>query len=174
MDLKQLLKHAHDILTQAQIDHALIGGIALGAYGVQRFTNDIDFLIAGELRLQTRAAFIQYGFSVYYESVEVLQLEGSGQIDILFANRPISRQLIADAKPIPGFGIKCVSAEGIIGLKIQAYKNNPKREFQDKADILALIEKNEQLDWSLLKTYADHFNEWGTIEEMRKRLGRGV
>ena len=34
-------------------------------------------------------------------------------------------------------------AEDLIGLKIQAYKKDPSREFQDKADILSLLRQNQ-------------------------------
>ncbi len=37
-----------DLLRGEKIDFALIGGLALGFYGVQRFTNDIDLLIDGK------------------------------------------------------------------------------------------------------------------------------
>lgn len=64
-----------------------------------------------------------------------------------------------------------MSAEDLIGLKIQAYKNDPKRELQDKADIQALIEKNN-LDWNQVEFYANQFHEWPVLLEIRKRVGK--
>jgi hypothetical protein len=61
-----------------------------------------------------------------------------------------------------------VRPEGIIGLKIQAYKNDPDRELQDKADIKSIINCYSNLDWALVKAYADTFGEWQTIESFRK------
>jgi hypothetical protein len=39
---------------------------------------------------------------------------------------------------------------------------------RDKADIAALIEKNSNLNWSLIKQYADLFDQWQVIEEIRQ------
>lgn len=170
MDLKQLLLSAHKILDEAGIDHALIGGLALGALGVQRFTNDVDFLINGDLRMQAKIAFLKLGYKVFHESEEVLQLEGPGQIDFLFANRDLSRMMIKNAKPIQELGIKSICAEDLIALKIQSYVNAPKREFHDKADIQALIEKHKDLDWDKIKSYANIFNEWHSILAIKKKI----
>jgi hypothetical protein len=76
------------------------------------------------------------------------------------------------AAPLTSVDIKCVSSEALIGLKIQAYVNNPKREFRDKADIQALIESNESLNWDEIKQYADLFQQWMVIAEIRKKAGR--
>ena len=59
--------------------------------------------------------------------------------------------------------------EDIIGLKIQAYKNNTHRELQDKADIQFLIESDDKLDWERIKSYADLFNEWEVINELKAK-----
>jgi hypothetical protein len=41
-------KRASQDLTRLNIKHVLIGGIAAGAYGRPRATDDIDFLVHGE------------------------------------------------------------------------------------------------------------------------------
>ena len=46
--------------------------------------------------------------------------------------------------------------------------NNPSREAQDKADIVALMQKHPSLDWDKIKGYADLFGEWPVIEKLRK------
>jgi len=58
----------------------------------------------------------------------------------------------------------------LIGLKIQAYKNDKSREFQDKADIQFLISSLENLDWDQIKKYADLFDEWEVISEIKKNF----
>lgn len=66
-------------------------------------------------------------------------------------------------------GVRFVSKEALIGLKIQAYKNNPKREFQDKANIQFLIDSGDNLDWKIIKSYADLFNEWESINAIKEK-----
>lgn len=63
MNLLDHLKALSGILGAAGIDAALIGGIALGAHGVQRFTNDIDFLVDEGERLALRQALLARGWS---------------------------------------------------------------------------------------------------------------
>jgi hypothetical protein len=58
----------------------------------------------------------------------------------------------------------------LIGLKIQAYKNDSSREFQDKADIQFLIKTQADLNWDLIKSYADLFEEWEVINEIKAKV----
>lgn len=57
--------------------------------------------------------------------------------------------------------------EDLIGLKIQAYKNDASRELQDKADIQNLLRLPE-INLDLVKKYADLFEAWSEIERLRK------
>ena len=164
--LKQLHK-IHSLLAHGRIDSAVIGGLALGAHGVQRFTNDIDFLVDGTQRLKLKQIMLDHGFTLFAESSEVIQFAGEIAVDVLCANRPISLALLQHAQLDPRLNIKVVSAEGLIALKIQAYCNDPKRELRDKADIAALIEKNDALDWSTIQRLAEMFDQWPAIEEIR-------
>ena len=153
----------------AKIDHALIGGLGLAALGVHRATFDVDFLILGYQKEQLKKAMQSAGWKLTMETAEVLHFEGAGRVDFLLANRPLTQEMLSDAKA-SGVGMKCVSAEGIIGLKIQAFKNDSNREFKDKADIQALIEIHSNLDWAKVKTYADLFGEWPFIESLKGKV----
>jgi hypothetical protein len=167
MALKDTLTTTTTALDQAQIPHALIGGFALAVYKVVRATVDLDFLVHGDKRAQAIAVMTAVGFQLVFESPEVAQFSGPGQVDFLFANRPAAQNMLKEAHASPDLHVRVAQAEAIIGLKIQAYKNDPSREYQDKADILALIQKNPGLDFSKVKFYADIFSEWSTIETMR-------
>jgi len=172
MLLKLLGKISKD-LTRVGVDHALIGGLALGAHGVQRYTDDIDFLVDEEDAEKVISLFESDGFDISFRSSEVIQFDKKGQsgVDILLARRPLSRSLLNDAKACPPASVKCVSVEGIIALKVQAYMNDKKRELQDKADIQALIEKNE-INWKKLKPLVDLFSEWEEIKRLRRIAGK--
>lgn len=170
MSIEDTLTLASKSLQAANIEFALIGGFALVAHGVVRATVDIDFLVDGNKKKEAKECLVRAGFNVAFESEEVLQLSGKGQLDLLFANRPVSRKMLENSKIMGSFPVKVVSAEDIIGLKIQAYSNDPKREFQDKADIQALMEKNANLDYNLIRSYADLFDQWGFIEMIKARL----
>ncbi|MGH1468881.1 MAG: hypothetical protein ACRBBP_08395 [Bdellovibrionales bacterium] len=163
MNLIESLNLVTTSLSKECIKHALIGGLALAAHGVVRATVDIDLLIDGDDKDAVKTVLFNLGFSIFHETDEILQLSGPAQLDIILANRPLSKNLLNQAKSYNDFPLPVVSAEGLIGLKIQAYKNDPKRELQDKADIQALLTQNQNLDFSKIKEYADLFNEWGFI-----------
>ncbi len=170
MNLRELLISVHQALEAAQVQHALIGAFALAHYGIQRATGDIDFLIDEVDRKKAVKALKNLDFRIFHETEEVIQLEGPGSIDFLLTQRPLSRKMLADAQSIQPFNIKCISVEGLIGLKIQAYNNDSKRELQDKADILALIEEHPKMNWNQVKQYADLFNAWKDIMDLKHKV----
>ena len=110
------------------------------------------------------------GFELKFESAEFLQFSGIGYLDILLAQRPISREMLKNATIIPHINIKCLLPEDIIGLKIQAYTNDSSREFQDKADIQFLIENYQNMNWDKIKSYADLFSKWSEIEIIKNKI----
>lgn len=166
INLRKTLNDAHSILDEQGISHALIGGFALAVYGQHRATVDIDFLADGTKKEFIKIAFFAKGYTLKYESNEVLQFTGPGFVDVLLANRPLSQEMLKKARENQELGIYVVRPEDIIGLKIQAYKNDPTRELQDKADIQKLLHL-PNLDLALVKKYADLFQEWSTIEKLR-------
>lgn len=167
--LIKTLKSAQKALDAAGIDYALIGGMALGGRGVHRTTLDVDLLIDGEKRDQAKTVLESVGFQLRTETEEVLHYAGIGKLDLLLANRKPTKEMLQRAQVLPKLKIKSVSAEDLIALKIQAYTNDPDREPQDKADIIALIRNNQNLDWDQIKQYAEIFDEWPVIEAIRKK-----
>lgn len=169
INLRKTLIDAHALLEKEGILHALIGGFALAVYGIHRATVDIDFLADGEKKELIKTAFLNNGYQIKFESPEVLQFIGPGFIDILLANRPLSKEMIKQAQANPQLGVHILRPEDIIGLKIQAYKNDLTREHQDKADIQALLQL-KNLDMNLIRKYADLFGEWAEIESLRRQI----
>lgn len=169
MTLRRALETIHNVLTINDIDHALIGGFALAIHGVPRATGDIDLLIDERSKDLVISTLTKNGFSVEIQTPEVLHFSGPCRLDILLARRPLSKEMLNRAKKYPPVEIKCLDVEDIIGLKIQAFVNNRKREFQDKADILNLVQKHQNLDWDRIKTYADLFNIWNEIQEIKNK-----
>lgn len=138
----------------------------MAVYGYHRATADIDFLADGNKKDLIKKSLLAKGYRIQYESAEVLQFTGPGFVDILLANRPLSQEMLRRAILNSSLGVYVLKAEDIIGLKIQAYRNDPSRELQDKADIQKLLSL-PQIDLDTVKKYADLFNEWDTIQKIR-------
>ncbi|NDG84326.1 MAG: hypothetical protein EBX52_04715 [Proteobacteria bacterium] len=167
MNLLESLRWSDQKLTESGVPHALIGGLALAHYGYGRGTQDIDWLVPEESKDSVKRLFHAHGFKILHESDDVLQFEGLAPVDFLIARRPISRQMIEDSFFSSALQLKVVRAEDLIGLKIQAYSNDPKRKNKDLADIQELISLREDLDWEKIKTYADLFDAWAEISILR-------
>lgn len=168
MILEQLLKLSHDILEKIKAPHALIGAFGMSVHGYQRATNDIDFLVDGDFRPQVETEFFSSGFTVFNETSEVLQLQGPGVVDIIFAKRPLSKQMLTRKNLPTILGVPVLQVEDIIGLKIQAAALNPARKFRDLGDIQALCQVNPNVDWDLIAKYAHLFGFWEMILEIKK------
>lgn len=168
MDLRRTLTLSSELLTKNLIDHALIGGFSLAFYGTARATQDIDFLADGQKKNQIRDCLLKAGFSLSFESNEVLQFSGPGYLDILLANRPLSQAMLKQAITVNGLPVKILKPEDIIGLKIQAYNNDPQRKLRDLADIQALYQSQKNLDLTKVKYYADLFDCWPEVESLCK------
>ena len=166
INLRKPLELAKHSLEEAKIDFALIGGFALGAHGIHRATKDIDLLVDGRCKGDVKKLLTQKGFQLVFESDEVLQFDGVGLLDIVLANRPLSLEMIQEAPAKNLFGVPVVAPEGIIGLKIQAYKNDPSRKLRDLADIQELLCTCD-VDLEKAKQYADLFDEWAEIEKLK-------
>jgi hypothetical protein len=170
MNLRATLKLAHTLLEQQHIPHALIGGLAMACYGSTRATVYLDLLVREENKIAVKDLFLNHGFTLVNESLEVLQFAGLGYVDVLLARRPISQKILAEANKEGPEGIHYVKVEDLIGLKIQAYVNDPSRELQDKADIQFLIETEEAMDWDRVRGHADLFNQWDAINEIKIKV----
>ncbi len=137
--------------------------------GLSRATIDVDLLIEFENKMKAEDLLCKNGFILVHESDEFLQFQGIGLLDILLAKRPLSRKMLKSASLIESLQIKCLLPEDIIGLKIQAFSNDPSREFQDKSDIQFLIQNRAGLDWVKIKEYAELFDKWDEIEAIKNK-----
>lgn len=169
IDLRSTLNIAHAALESAAIEHALIGGLALAEHGVHRATIDVDLLIDGTKVAPAKEALLAAGFKLEWETDDELMFSGPGYLDVLVANRLLSQKMLKNSRPSQSHAISVVEPEDIIGLKIQAYKNDPVREMQHKADIQAVARENADLDIQRIQEYAELFSEWDTVKSLLQK-----
>lgn len=80
--------------------------------------------------------------------------------DFQHARRVISQDMLARAAPVvfAGMSIPVLQAEDLIGLKVQAYHNDPRR-LQDQVDIQRLLAANwGKLDLERVRSYFKLFD----------------
>ena len=144
-----------EALRQQGIRHAAIGGLAVVAHGVVRATQDLDFLIAADSMPDVDRVMTQLGFRCIHASADAANYASDGfRIDFLLARRPPTLRLLDTARILLAFGheLSVVDVEGIIGLKLQAVVNDPRRQ-QDLVDIRALLSAHRKsIDWERLRS----------------------
>jgi len=181
MDFQTVLKKLIDAFDKNKIDYALIGGFALGVYGVVRATNDLDFLIDKKYDILLKGFMKQNMYDIIYESKDVIQFEHStaifGSIDFLYAFREPSLEMLKRAvkkKLFEGsIAIKVLLPEDIIGLKVQAFVNQPARKIFELEDIKNLITANlSDLNWEIIKEHFGLFKLNALYEELKSNYDK--
>ncbi len=123
---------------------ALIGGLALASHKVVRATADVDLLVDATASDRVHAVLLALGYRCAHRSEDAANyLRDDERVDFLYARRPIAHRLLEHAAlRQTSFGpLHVVSPEGLIGFKLQALANDPRRT-QDLEDIRALLRAN--------------------------------
>ncbi len=121
-------------LTQAGIRHALIGGLAVAAYGFQRSTQDVDFLI-GEEGFRICGSIV-----TLHEAVPISV--GTVAVDVLGTRcEPPLEEALATAYRTRGSDpIPVVPVKTLILLKLRAFR------YQDRTDVVRLLQVGADLE----------------------------
>ncbi len=158
-------------LSKVDARFALIGGLALASHKVIRATQDIDLLTDSEKAEDIDRELIALGYHCLHRSVDAGNyLRGDERVDFIYASRPAARGLLSSATTVQtAFGeVRVVSTEGLIGLKLQGFVNNPRRT-QDLEDIKALVAANRQaLKIDEVREYFRLFDREALLEEILK------
>lgn len=178
MDFKLVIEKLLTAFNEQDIQYALMGGLALGAWGVPRATVDIDFLVHKDDMEKVNEIMQGLGYECKYKTDNVSQyvspLKVFGEIDFLHAFRTPSLSMLQRAEEKKMFDetmpIKVLKVEDLIGFKVQAIANDESRKTIDLPDIESLIEQNKtEIDWALLEEYFVLFGFNELLTELRRK-----
>ena len=148
---------------------ALIGGLALAAHQVVRATRDVDFLVDADDAERLHALLLGLGYQCIHRSEDAANyLRGDEGLDLLYAHRPEARRLLATAQEREtGMGrLRVISAEGLVGFKLQGFVNDASR-MRDLDDIRALLRANRgTLDMQEVRRYFALFDREPLLDEL--------
>ena len=179
MDLEKALRFIVEDFAESKVPYALIGGMALGAWGIVRSTMDLDFLVLREDRGRVERVMLDRLYRLVHASEDVSQyasdLKPLGSVDFIHAFRAMARAIIARAAEVAVFGgaltVRVALPEDIIGLKVQAMHNDPGRAERERSDIRLLLERHrDRLDWALLGDYFELFSDDAAVRQLRSEL----
>jgi hypothetical protein len=131
---------------ERNIPFAIIGAMALGAYGLPRFTADIDLLAGEDQRGPLLALLQELGFVCFQENESFAQLDSEmgvlGKVDVMFVQTAAGRELLSRrirvSDDLMG-SFPVIQPTDYIVLKLMAVANNPTRREHDEGDIIALL-----------------------------------
>ena len=166
-------------LSDEQIPFAVIGALALGIYGLPRYTADIDLLTEDRFRDNIQTIMNRLGYTCFQKTDAFAQFDSEmgvlGRIDFMFLSTQEGKDLLGRRcyvhDDIWGY-VPVVQPTDYIILKLMAIANNPGRTGVDEADIANLLkffreemlsENFEPLDQDRIILFADKL-------EQRKRI----
>jgi hypothetical protein len=167
--LVEQLREALDALSVCRTVPALIGGMALAAHGVIRATQDVDLLVDGAEADAIEEILLELGYTRHFRSEDAANyVRGDERLDLLYALRPAATRLLADAADhhTPIGRVRVVSAEGLIGFKVQGIVNDPRRR-RDLEDIRELLRRSRgRLNMDEIRSYFELFDRSELLDEL--------
>lgn len=146
MQFDKVLKTFIEFFEREEIRYALIGGMAMQAWGRSRLTKDVDFAVDAEARTRTVAFAEQLGYETLYVS-DGYSNHGStdpdlGRVDFMYVSGRTAERIFSATvdKSIVGNVIAPVaSAEHLAMMKAIAMKNFPHRALFEGEDVRLLL-----------------------------------
>jgi hypothetical protein len=146
MEFRDVVKTFADFFEREQVPWAVAGGLAVGAWGYQRMTHDIDFVVPGA----SRGSVVAFAESIGYATVHASEgfsnhvhpSETFGRVDLLYLYGSTADEIFASAvqrRVVADIVAPVVSAEHIAMMKAAAMKNRPERSFGDARDVEFLL-----------------------------------
>ncbi|MBF0328875.1 MAG: hypothetical protein HQL10_06930 [Nitrospirae bacterium] len=179
MDFKNIISHLLAAFQKHNIRYALMGGFAIGLWGGSRATVDLDFLVSLDDIEKIDTIMLGLGYDCRHKSENVSQyispLRVLGEVDFLHAFREASVGMLERSELKDIFDgeikIRTLIPEDIIGLKLQAIKNNPKRLAIDTEDIKTLLYlRAEKTDWLLIEKYCAILDMRSVFDELKRSM----
>lgn len=170
--LGQLREISH-ALDEAGIDYALIGGVAVNSHGYVRATHDLDILSAIQDEQRLHALLMALGYETLDRRQDISSyVRGPLRLDIVHAHRPDALEMLGSASDAryADIPIRVISLEGLIGLKVQAFNDDPRR-LRDLDDIMQLVRINRvDLDVAKVRAYFKLFDRETLLDDILNAL----
>jgi len=131
------------VLTDHDIPHLIVGGLAVQEHGYPRVTIDVDIVVPDVLEaVEWLTANVSGPFFRVPNFQDRVEDRRNGvEIDLLPAGKVVKRgckiPFPQPAKATEKFQI--ISLEELLSLKLDSWNNSPNRRLKDKADVIELI-----------------------------------
>lgn len=176
MDFGAVLRRVAAFMDERGFRFALIGGVALAAYGLARTTLDLDLVVERRAQEELIAFLESLGFATLHRSTGYsnhLHPDPSwGRLDCVYVGGSTSEALFAacQIQAAPGdLQVPLPKPEHLAALKVVAMKNDPGRTFQEMADIRFLLQL-PRVDRREVKAYFERHGLRERFDDLEKSL----
>jgi hypothetical protein len=146
MDLRRVLGIVKSVCEAEGARWAVIGGVAMNAYGHARATYDFDVASEDGRREEILRRLRDEGFRVLNDVPAFSNLLHAdrelGRVDFLWLDRETGEKVFGESRALPmedGARIPVASPEHLVGMKVAAIARQPTRVFRDGADLQYLL-----------------------------------
>jgi hypothetical protein len=125
-EIRDAARGASEALRKAGVRHALVGGLAVGAWGYPRWSRDVDFLVGDEAFVAHPGGFVTFaeGVPISFWGVAIDHL--SIAPDEAFLVEHLENPTIVD-------GIPVISVGALVYLKLKSPRD------KDRTDVIELV-----------------------------------
>jgi hypothetical protein len=171
VDFARELDEIGAFLRGAGFPFAVVGGVALAAYGHPRMTLDLDLLTEAAAQEAVVGFMESRGFATLHRSSgysnHLHPDRARGRVDFVYVHGDTARLLFAAVRTMPGPGGRSISVpcpEHLVAMKVQAMRDAPARTWQELVDI-AYLAGLDGVDRAAMKGY---FERHGLAERWRE------
>ena len=176
MDFAGELNTVRSFLEERGYRSAVIGGVALAAYGHPRLTLDLDIVTDAAAQDALVALMEARGFATLHRSAGYSNhrhpRSSHGRVDFMYVRGDTAERVFAEVRQLAGPRGESVAVprpEHLVAMKVRAIVEAPERTWQDLADIGYLI----RLDGVNLGEVRGYFARAG-LEEKWRELERSI
>jgi hypothetical protein len=174
LDFERVLGEVSDFLEREHLPFALVGGLALQAYGLSRATFDVDLVVAVDAQTRVIEFIESLGFETVHRSEgfsnHVHREPSFGRIDFIYVDATTSQQLLTPPLgrwSLGGRGLPVPRPEFLIAMKVHAMRNDPRRTFKELADIQHLM-RLPGIDENEVRGYFERAGLGARFDELKK------
>lgn len=176
MQFDEVVKTFARYFDREEIPFAVIGGLAIQAWGHSRFTRDLDIVVPRSAQERIITFAEEKGYETLYSSDgfsnHLHSEERFGRVDFMFVDTKTADQIFSGARRrllLPDLEVPVPRPEHLIAMKLLAIRNNPARVFQEMTDIQHLV-RIDGVDRAEVREYFERFDLLRLYDDLEKTI----